>query len=333
MQTLKGCYGRLECASFSPDGSLVAAGSSNGTHHVWDLNTETRTPSKPVYEQDGDKVDVIQFSADGTLLAKACSRKVSIWDTNGTAATPLSTVETDTDIHAMVMSPDMSHLVIATRYREIEVWDITTATAILLQSLEGHNHQIRALSFSPDGQILASAGRDWAIRFWDPLSYAGAISTTSRGHTGYVNSLAFSPDGFTLASASDDRTIRLWTVGNTEGVPSRTLNVGVISELSFSSDGTSLVTNRGTFDIETIEEDIASTCQCFSPFRPPKVDSKISVEHEWIVYDKQRLFWRPPDYWPGCTASFSRDTGEVVIALGDYLGNVIIIECYLKAIE
>src|SRR5207249_3006994 len=94
---------------------------------------------------------------------------------------------------------------------------------------------------------LASCSADNTVRLWDPNT---GESRTLSGHSGSVQAVAFSPDGRLLASCSDDNTVRLWDPNTGE---SRMLSGhSGISKLSFTADGSYLLTNIGLLSLSRL---------------------------------------------------------------------------------
>jgi WD40 repeat protein len=123
---------------------------------------------------------------------------------------------------------------------------------------------------------------------WDAGS--GAVRHTLKGHSGSVNAVAFSLDGKTLASASDDNTVKLWDAGS--GAVRHTLSVGsVVYSLSFSDDGTSLQTDRGSLPISLPLLDGRTA-------RQPQPPPSIFVEDQWVRCGTTPVLWLPPEHRP-----------------------------------
>ena len=101
---------------------------------------------------------------------------------------------------------------------------------------------------------MASASRDRTLRIWDVKT--GAPRHTLEGHSCTVNAVAFSPDGQLVAPASYDCTVRLWDA-KTGALQELKTNV-FVRNLSFSSDGQYLDTNKGQLHIDFLIPNIIS---------------------------------------------------------------------------
>src|SRR6266545_52776 len=181
--------------AFSPDGRLLASGSSDGTVILWDVHGRRRF-DEPLTGHGislpesafgptgrlGYDVTSVAFSPDGKLLASgSLDSTVILWDTRARrpVGEPLTVGD---DVLDVAFSPDGAMLASTTGAR-ILLWDAQTRQAL------GEPVTGRAgaeLAFSPDSKVLASAGTPgitlWNtdLASWKALACARASRNLSR---------------------------------------------------------------------------------------------------------------------------------------------------------
>ena len=153
----------VRSVSFSPDGSLLASGASNGTIFVWDV--ETGEIVETLAGQGG--IISLSFSPDSTLLAWSSfgsSSRVFVWDIE--TGERVETLAGHTDgVRSVSFSPDGSLLAAGTGDGTIFVWDVEAGE--IVETLVGHTDWVESVAFAPDGSLLASASSDRTVKLWD----------------------------------------------------------------------------------------------------------------------------------------------------------------------
>jgi hypothetical protein len=216
--------------AFSPDGETIVTGSYDPLVRLWRVSDGTL-----LHEFTGHTAWVrsVAFSPDGKLLASASDDNTArIWSVQDKTSLKTLTIGLN-GVRAVAFSPDGLMLATGGFDNIVRLWEVGDGS--LVRELVGHTGWVRTLSFSPNGVYLASGGFDATIRLWRISD--GALLHTLKGHNSSVLGLAFSPDGRSLASASEDTTVRLWQIP--DGTLKQTLNghKDFVFSVAFSPDG------------------------------------------------------------------------------------------------
>ncbi|KAF8756027.1 WD40 repeat-like protein [Rhizoctonia solani] len=200
------CVG-IGSIAFSPDGSSIACGLSDGDLYIRVLQPEARIlgPLKGHTRH----IHSVAFSPDGLYLASGSwGDTIRIWDvrTGKMAGQPF-------DNHAsyvlsLCFSPDGSCLASSSSDGTVRIWDLKSGLTPP-EPLSRHLRNLKCIAFSPNGVLVACGSADKTIRVYDAHTGQTVLGPLE-GHTDEVDSIIFSP---TALAYSPVRVTALYAYG------------------------------------------------------------------------------------------------------------------------
>jgi WD40 repeat protein len=167
---LKGHTDQVNRVRWSPDGSMLASASSDGTVRIWESRRRTTlmTFQGPNSTMDNPAL-CVTWSPDGKrVVAGYGNGAVSIWHLQtrqgrlleGLQATDMSTKA----VWGIAWAPDGRLLVGGSEQGIVEVWEVRSGQE--LTTLQGHAFKVWDTAWAPDGKLIASAGKDGTVHLW-----------------------------------------------------------------------------------------------------------------------------------------------------------------------
>jgi WD40 repeat protein len=188
--------------ALTPDGRRTAAGSRDGTVHLWALD-QPGGPRRDLVGHAGT-VTGVAFVPDGSaVLSVGLDGTLRQWDSETGAGEVL--------LHGRAGAIRAVACAIGTGSAAVAGDRLLLLTRDgQVSKLAGHEGGTLCVAFSGDGTLLASGGRDGVVRLWRPSD--DTAMTTVEGHVGPVRAVAVSSDGRFVYSGGADGTLRRWPV-------------------------------------------------------------------------------------------------------------------------
>lgn len=228
LRVLEGHEDAVYQTAFSPDDTLLASASADGTAKIWDMATGQVLVSL----DHPNLVEGVDFSPDGSRLVTACDDGiVRVFDV--TTGQEVHQLEGHEDaVYKAVFSPDGQYIASASADMTARLWDATTYQQIFV--LDDYESIVNDVVFTPDSMRLAT-GSDDGVDVWDVATGELVRHIVSYDDAAYR--VAFFPDGEWLAAVGNTKFYTIVDVSRDIEVMKVSINTNTPYCVACSSDG------------------------------------------------------------------------------------------------
>jgi WD40 repeat protein len=154
--------------AYNPIGTIIAAGMTNGTVHLWDGELKDEIAVLDGYAWAHDLI----FTPDSAQILFAANDGVRVWNIAHAIETfgyipeykLVAPLQEQEFIFSLALNADGTVLAVGYHDGTVRLWNMDTGEQLTV--LEGHEGRVVSLAFSPDGTLLASGGTDGTVRLW-----------------------------------------------------------------------------------------------------------------------------------------------------------------------
>jgi WD40 repeat protein len=302
---------RVTAVAFSPDGTLLVIGLQNGALQM--LNVADGA-AQDLKEANKEVVQRISFAATGVRFAASSETgSIQVWQTDNSEL--IYSFATGTTATWVALSHDGRLVAHSAPGCKCRLADIDAGTNV---SFGGRYSVVADATISPCGKLLAIFDGKcisiWDVRTLRLRSKFGSASWKSSlmnwHYTYYIihdkmwhqllqhTALAFSPDSRTIAIAmanpdGSEADVTLWDWATKVKIGRLKLDWAV-RRLSFSPDGSQMLTDRGAYPLMAAVADTAADQQALSAPPSSSVPTKLlTVSDAWISLAAQHVLRLP----------------------------------------
>ena len=216
----------FNCASFSPDGSMVVTSKGGDTVSIINLKSGKE---KIIFGHKSTINDAV-FISDSRFVSCGSDRTLRSWSIWGTER---AKVDLDTEVLTLALSPDGKTLLAGTESGTIYVYEPESLREI--KKIIHHRSPVVSLHFSSDNALVISSEKDRKTVVWDAKKFEPLF--TLEGHRRTVTGSTVLQDGNHIITAGEEGIIRVWKRHGRKEIKKLKLGSSVIQNGSLSKSG------------------------------------------------------------------------------------------------
>lgn len=249
LESLTGHASPVRGVAYSPDGSVIASCSDDGTVRLYNaINGDFLRSASGL----GGVVTGVAFAPDSSRYVLGTTDRNVLVRAVADGGLVQQFVGHGAAVSSVAYAPNGARVLSGDGSGVALLWDITSGAQV--QSFVGHSAAINSVAFAPNNSNLVATGSDdqtakvWnaatgsVVRTFAPVFQNGALVA---GHSNSVTSVAISPDGTLLLTGSVDRTAILWELATGGALRTLAGHTDRVTAVAFSPDGTQVLTGSG----------------------------------------------------------------------------------------
>jgi WD40 repeat protein len=224
----RGTDAQINALAYSPDGTLVLAGTRGGGLNLWDVAT-----GEVLWAVQANPLSVwsVAFTPDGRFaLSPTDGDHVALWSVETGERWRILESAGGT-VYDLAISPDGRYVAAAHEDGTLSLWELRNGA---LTTLDGHDIAVQSVAFSPDGTRLASGADDGTLMLWD---VATGVPTREWGEGEGVFEIVWNADGTLLLTGARGGEGVLWDAATGERRSTYNHHQQDVYSVHFAPDG------------------------------------------------------------------------------------------------